>query len=53
MKLKRLKQCAKCPWKVSTDPHDIPNFCCSAHASSEYRELYDAARAALAAKDEP
>lgn len=18
-------QCAKCPWKVSTDPHDIPN----------------------------
>jgi len=19
------KQCAKCPWKVSTDPHDIPN----------------------------
>lgn len=24
-KLKRLKQCEKCPWKVSTDPHDIPN----------------------------
>ncbi|RWR30531.1 hypothetical protein D2T29_12735 [Sinirhodobacter populi] len=24
-KLKRLRQCAKCPWKVSTDPHDIPN----------------------------
>ncbi len=23
-KLKRLRQCAKCPWKVSTDPHDIP-----------------------------
>ncbi len=20
-----LKQCAKCPWKTSTDPHDIPN----------------------------
>ena len=20
-----MKQCAKCPWKVSTDPHDIPN----------------------------
>lgn len=19
------RQCAKCPWKVSTDPHDIPN----------------------------
>lgn len=25
MKLKRTKQCAKCPWKKSTNPHDIPN----------------------------
>lgn len=24
-KLKRLNQCAKCPWKVTTNPHDIPN----------------------------
>ena len=24
-KLKRTIQCAKCPWKVSTDPYDIPN----------------------------
>lgn len=24
-KLKRTRQCAKCPWKVATDPHDIPN----------------------------
>jgi hypothetical protein len=24
-RLKRTKQCAKCPWKVSTNPHDIPN----------------------------
>jgi hypothetical protein len=24
-KLKRVNQCDKCPWKVSTDPHDIPN----------------------------
>jgi hypothetical protein len=24
-KLKRLKQCAKCPWKQSTDPNEIPN----------------------------
>lgn len=23
-KLKRVRQCEKCPWKVSTDPHDIP-----------------------------
>lgn len=22
--LKRTTQCAKCPWKVSTDPHTIP-----------------------------
>ena len=25
MKLKRTKQCAKCPWRVDADPHDIPN----------------------------
>lgn len=24
-RLKRTKQCAKCPWKKSTNPHDIPN----------------------------
>ena len=24
-KLKRVRQCEKCPWKVSTDPRDIPN----------------------------
>lgn len=24
-KLKRVRQCDKCPWKKSTDPHDIPN----------------------------
>ncbi|WP_374290126.1 DUF6283 family protein [Paenirhodobacter enshiensis] len=23
-KLKRLRQCAKCPWRVGTDPHQIP-----------------------------
>lgn len=28
MKLTRTKQCAKCPWKVSTDPHDIPDGYC-------------------------
>lgn len=22
--MKRTHQCAKCPWKVSTDPHEIP-----------------------------
>ena len=27
-KLKRTKQCAKCPWKVSTDPRTIPNGYC-------------------------
>ena len=25
MKLKRTRQCKKCPWKVSTDPHEIPH----------------------------
>lgn len=24
MKLKRVRQCEKCPWKVSTNPHEIP-----------------------------
>lgn len=23
--LKRTRQCAKCPWRVDVDPHDIPN----------------------------
>jgi hypothetical protein len=27
-KLKRVRQCEKCPWKVSTDPRDIPNGYC-------------------------
>ena len=32
-KLKRTKQCAKCPWKVSTNPYDIPNgYCKKKHA---------------------
>ena len=26
--LRRTKQCAKCPWKTSTDPHDIPDGYC-------------------------
>jgi hypothetical protein len=24
-KLKKTVQCAKCPWRVETDPYDIPN----------------------------
>lgn len=24
-KLKHVRQCAKCPWKISTDPRDIPD----------------------------
>lgn len=24
-KLRRLRQCEKCPWKASTDPHEIPD----------------------------
>lgn len=34
MKLKRTKQCAKCPWKVSTDPTEIPDgYCEIKHAN--------------------
>lgn len=34
MKLKRTKQCAKCPWKVSTNPHEIPDgYCQIKHAA--------------------
>ncbi len=30
------KQCAKCPWKVDVDPHDIPNgYCAMKHAALE------------------
>lgn len=24
-KLKRVNQCAKCPWKIATNPHEIPD----------------------------
>lgn len=27
-KLPRTKQCAKCPWKVSTNPYEIPDGYC-------------------------
>lgn len=27
-KIPRTKQCAKCPWKVSTNPHEIPDGYC-------------------------
>lgn len=34
MKLKRTKQCAKCPWRVDVDPHDIPDgYCETKHAA--------------------
>jgi hypothetical protein len=33
MKLKRTKQCAKCPWRVDVDPNEIPNgYCPKKHA---------------------
>lgn len=28
MLLPRTKQCRKCPWRVSTNPHDIPDGYC-------------------------
>lgn len=34
--LVRTKQCAKCPWKVSTNPHDIPDgYCPTKHKALE------------------
>ncbi len=34
MRLARTKQCAKCPWKKSTNPHDIPDgYCEVKHAA--------------------
>lgn len=34
MKLKRTKQCAKCPWRKDVNPHDIPNgYCPTKHAA--------------------
>lgn len=34
MKLIRTKQCKKCPWKVSTNPFDIPDgYCQVKHAN--------------------
>jgi hypothetical protein len=33
-KVKPRKQCAKCPWKVDTDPFQIPNgYCETRHAN--------------------
>jgi hypothetical protein len=29
-RLKRVRQCAKCPWRVDVNPHDIPNGYCEA-----------------------
>ncbi len=35
-RLKRTVQCAKCPWRVDVDPHDIPNgYCETKHAALE------------------
>lgn len=34
-KLKRVRQCDKCPWKVSTDPHDIPD----GYSEEKHRKL--------------
>lgn len=33
-KLKKTKQCEKCPWRADVDPHDIPNgYCETKHAN--------------------
>jgi hypothetical protein len=34
MRLKRTKQCAKCPWRVDVNPYDIPDgYCPTKHAN--------------------
>jgi len=33
---KRRRQCAKCPWKVGVDPHEIPGgYCTTKHKNLE------------------
>lgn len=33
-RLKRTRQCKKCPWRLDVDPHDIPNgYCEEKHAN--------------------
>jgi hypothetical protein len=34
-KLKRVRQCEKCPWKVGTDPHEIPH----GYSEAQHRAL--------------
>lgn len=36
-KLKRTRQCEKCPWRVETDPYDIPN----GYSAEKHRALKD------------
>ena len=40
--LKRTKQCAKCPWKVSTNPHDIPDGYCEIKHANLINTIADA-----------
>lgn len=36
MKLKRTKQCEKCPWRIDVNPNEIPNgYCPTKHAQLE------------------
>jgi hypothetical protein len=36
-KLKRTKQCAKCPWRTDVDPHEIPD----GYTEEKHRALAD------------
>jgi hypothetical protein len=36
-RLKRTVQCEKCPWRIATDPHEIPNGYCE----TKHRRLAD------------
>tara|TARA_R100001086_G_scaffold245787_3_gene177157 strand:+ start:2090 stop:2404 length:315 start_codon:yes stop_codon:yes gene_type:complete len=43
------RQCSKCPWKVSTDPHDIPD----GYSVEKHRKLAGTVREGLASLDGP
>jgi hypothetical protein len=60
-KLKRTVQCAKCPWRKRTDPHDIPNgYDPEKHANlkrtiakpGDWRNLFDSTMRVMACHEE-
>lgn len=42
--MKPRQQCAKCPWKTTTDPRDIPNGYCEARHANLRRTIAEPGR---------